>query len=161
MTELNGRHRTLRDMIPKMIFHRILPFLFLMGLAAGARADELPRASPEELGFSSARLNYNDRFYTDKVKRGEMAGIVTLVARHGKIAHFSAVGYADIEKKRKMEADTLFRLYSMTKPIASVALMMMYEEGRFQMSDPIAKYIPEFAHLRVLRTPDAALEDTV
>ena len=144
-----------------MIFSRILPFLFLVGLAAAVRADELPRGNPDELGFSSARLDYIDRFYADKVKRGDMAGIVTLVARHGKIVHFSAVGYADIEKKRIMETDTLFRLYSMTKPIASVALMMLYEQGRFQMSDPIAKYIPEFSHLRVLRTPDAALEDTV
>ena len=90
-----------------------------------------------------------------------MAGIVTLIARHGKIVHFSAVGYADVEKRQRMETDTIFRFYSMTKPITSTALMMLYEEGRFQMSDPLSKYIPEFAALRVLRTPDSAPGDTV
>jgi len=133
----------------------------MVGMISGVRADELPRARPEELGFSSAQLDYIDQFYSEKVKRGEMAGIVTLIARHGKIAHFSAIGYADIEKRHKMETDTIFRLYSMTKPIASVALMMLYEEGRFQMNDPLSKYIPEFGNLRVLRNPDAPFDETV
>jgi CubicO group peptidase (beta-lactamase class C family) len=131
------------------------------GMFSVARADTLPRARPDELGFSAARLDYIDRFYSDEVKRGEIAGIVTLIARHGKIAHFSAVGFADVEKQRKMETDTIFRLYSMTKPIASVALMMLYEEGRFQLGDPLSKYIPEFANLRVLRNPDASFDETV
>jgi CubicO group peptidase (beta-lactamase class C family) len=125
------------------------------------RARELPRAQPEELDFSAERLSYIDEFYGDKVKKGEMAGIVTLIARHGKIAHFSAIGYADVERKQKLQTDTIFRLYSMTKPIASTALMMLYEEGRFQLGDPVSKYIPEFTSLRVLRKPDAALDDTV
>src|SRR5205823_3227723 len=105
------------------------------------------------VGFSATRLNYIDHLYAEKVNRGEMAGIVTLIARHGKVLHFTAIGYADLEKRRKMETDTMFRLYSMTKPVASTALMMLYEEGRFQMRDPLAKYLPEFAHLRVLRDP--------
>lgn len=130
-------------------------------LTSSAAADGLPRTQPQELGFSAERLGYIDQFFADKVKKGELAGIVTLVARHGKIAHFSAVGYADVEKKRKLETDSIFRLYSMTKPIASTALMMLYEQGRFQMRDPLSKYIPEFANLRVLRTPDGALDDTV
>jgi CubicO group peptidase (beta-lactamase class C family) len=126
-----------------------------------AIAGELPWGQPKDLGFSSERLTYIDQFYDEKVKSGELAGIVTLIARHGKIVHFSAIGYADVVSKQKMETDTIFRLYSMTKPIASVALMMLYQEGRFQMSDPVSKYIPEFADLRVLRTPDAAIDDTV
>jgi CubicO group peptidase (beta-lactamase class C family) len=77
------------------------------------------------------------------------------------VVHFAAVGYADLEKKRRMETDTLFRLYSMTKPITSTALMMLYQEGRFQLTDPISKYLPEFAALKVLRTPDGPLDDTV
>jgi CubicO group peptidase (beta-lactamase class C family) len=132
-----------------------------IGLPAVARADDLPRAHPEELGFSSQRLDYIDQFYSEKVKRGELAGIVTLIARHGKIVHFNAVGFADIDHKKKLQTDSLFRLYSMTKPIASTALMMLYEEGRFQLNDPLSKYIPAFAHLRVLSTPNAALDDTV
>ena len=133
----------------------------LIALTNRAFADQLPRARPEDVGFSSTRLDYIDQFYAEKVKRGDMAGIVTLIARHGKIVHFSALGYADLEKKQKMETDTIFRLYSMTKPIASVALMMLYEEGRFQLRDPVSKYIPEFGNLRVLRTPDSPFDDTV
>ncbi|MBK6674443.1 MAG: beta-lactamase family protein [Proteobacteria bacterium] len=116
--------------------------------------------TPEELGFSTARLEHLDRYYADKVQRGELAGMVTLIARHGKIVHFSALGSADIEKRKPMQRDTIVRLYSMTKPITSTALMMLYEEGRFQMKDPISKYLPEFAHLRVLRDPQEAVTDT-
>jgi CubicO group peptidase (beta-lactamase class C family) len=125
------------------------------------QADTLPRGRPEELGFSSQRLDQIDRFYEDKVKAGQMAGLVLLIARHGKIAHFSAVGYANVETKQKMQTDAIFRLYSMTKPIAATALMLLYQEGRFQLGDPVAKYLPEFANLKVLRNPDGALDDTV
>jgi CubicO group peptidase (beta-lactamase class C family) len=140
---------------------RCFGFVFAVLIVTHVWADDLPRGRPQEFGFSAERLEYMDKFYADKVKSGQMAGIVTLIARHGKVVHFSAVGYADLEKKKKMETDTIFRLYSMTKPIASTALMMLYQEGRFQMSDPLSKYIPEFANLRVLRTPDAPLDDTV
>lgn len=118
-------------------------------------------AQPEEVGFSSSRLAYIDKFYADEVNRGDLAGIVLLISRHGKIVHFSAIGYADIEKHQKMKKDTIFRIYSMTKPITSTALMMLYEEGRFQLDDPISKYLPTFANMRVLRNPDAALTDTI
>src|ERR1700736_6516682 len=86
-------------------------------LAGGVSAAELPRASPSKVGFSQTRLNYIDQFYADKVNKGEMAGIVLLIARHGKIAHFSAVGYANVATRQPMRTDTLFRWYSMTKPI--------------------------------------------
>jgi CubicO group peptidase (beta-lactamase class C family) len=101
-------------------------------MATAARADGLPHARPEDLGFSSARLDYIDRFYADKVQNGEMAGIVTLIARHGKIAHFTAVGYADTATHKPMRTDSIFRIYSMTKPITATALMMLYEQGEFQ-----------------------------
>jgi CubicO group peptidase (beta-lactamase class C family) len=126
-----------------------------------ARGDDLPRVQPEEVGFSSERLSYIDRYFTEAIERGDLAGIVTLVARHGKIVHLSALGYADREKKEKMRPDTIFRLYSQTKAVATTALMMLYEEGRFQLTDPVAKYIPEFSHLRVLRTPQSSIDDTV
>jgi CubicO group peptidase (beta-lactamase class C family) len=135
--------------------------LLWLGTSPGLPAADLPRATPEELGFSSGKLQQIDRFYADKVQRGEIAGIVTLIARHGRIVHDSAIGYADLEARRKMETGTLFRYYSMTKPIASVALMMLYEQGRVQLTDPLSKYIPEFAQLRVLRDPKGPLDDTV
>ena len=136
-------------------------FVLLLCAVNTAQAAEPTRVRPEEVGLSSARLEYIDRFYAEEVRKGNVAGVVTLIARHGKIAHLAAVGYADFEKQRKMRIDTIFRLYSMTKPIASTALMMLYEEGRFQMNDPLSKYIPEFAGLRVLRHEGAALTDTV
>jgi CubicO group peptidase (beta-lactamase class C family) len=113
-------------------------------MVGSAWADDLPHARPEDLGFSPERIDYIDKFYAEKVKNGEMAGIVTLIARHGKVIHFSALGYADLGKKTLMEPDTVFRLYSMTKPIAATALMTLYEEGKFQLDDPISNYIPEF-----------------
>jgi CubicO group peptidase (beta-lactamase class C family) len=134
----------------------VLVLLAINGLAQG-----LPTAKPEDVGFSSERLAYIDSFLTEKVNHGDLAGVVTLVSRHGKVVHFSAIGYADIDKHRKMEKDTIFRQYSMTKAIASTALMTLYEQGRFQMRDPISKYMPEFANLRVLRTPDSPLDETV
>jgi CubicO group peptidase (beta-lactamase class C family) len=138
----------------------ILALALAVCVVDGVAADGLPRAA-EEAGFSTDRLALIDRVYRDKVSRGEIAGITLLISRHGKIVHFSVAGYADVERKIPMERDTIVRLYSMTKPVAAVALMMLYEEGRFQMSDPIAKYIPEFSKLRALRTDDAALNDTV
>jgi CubicO group peptidase (beta-lactamase class C family) len=115
----------------------------------------------EALGFSPDRLNSLDSFYENKVDRGEMAGIVVLVARHGKIAHFSAIGYANTRTHQPMQLDSIFRLYSMSKPIAATALMTLYEEGKFQLDDPISKYIPSFKGVRVLRTPDSPITDTV
>lgn len=129
--------------------------------AVNVIAQGLPTARPEDEGFSPERLAYIDKFYSEKIDHGDMAGIVTLVSRHGKIVHFSALGYADIEKQTRMQKDTEFRLYSMTKAITSTALMTLYEEGLFQFDDPIAKYLPEFADLRVLRTPDGPLDETV
>ncbi|MGA2205808.1 MAG: serine hydrolase domain-containing protein [Terracidiphilus sp.] len=141
---------------------RILLALALLGLGTWQAVSQgLPTARPEDTGFSAERLAKIDSFYADQVKQGQMAGIVMLIARHGKIAHFSAIGYADVEKHQPMKKDTIFRMYSMTKPIASVALMTLYEEGRFQMDDPISKYLPEFSNLRVLRNPDGPLDDTV
>jgi CubicO group peptidase (beta-lactamase class C family) len=142
--------------IRKCLVLAVLLVLTMKGFAQG-----LPTAKPEDAGFSSERLAYIDSFFTEKVNHGDLAGIVTLISRHGKIVHFSAIGYADIEKHRKMKKDTIFRQYSMTKAIASTALMTLYEQGRFQMRDPISKYLPEFANLRVLRTPDSPLDETV
>jgi CubicO group peptidase (beta-lactamase class C family) len=144
-----------------MTFNTAIRCALAAFLACSAHANALPRGKAEDAGFSAQRLRNIDRLYAEKIRNGEMSGMVTLIARHGKIVHFSALGDADIEAGRRMHADTIFRLYSMTKPIASTALMMLYEEGRFQMTDPLAKFIPEFADLRVLRTPDSPLSDTV
>ncbi|MBN4075723.1 MAG: hypothetical protein COA71_11505 [SAR86 cluster bacterium] len=133
----------------------------IFSFSYASAADTLDIVQPEEVGFSSEQLNQIESFFSNRVEKGEIAGIVTLVARHGKIAHFSAVGYQDVEKGILMQKDTLFRIYSMTKPIATTALMMLYQDGLFQMNDPLSKFIPEFANLRVLREPGAPLDETI
>ncbi len=143
---------------------RIRMHLVVVALALTAVsviAQGLPTARPEDEGFSPERLAYVDKFYSEKIAQGDLAGIVILVSRHGKIVHFSALGDADLDRHSKMEKGTIFRQYSMTKAITSTALMTLYEEGRFQMDDPISKYLPEFSTLRVLRNPDGPLDETV
>ena len=106
-------------------------------------------ARPEDVGLSSERL---DRIH-DAVQRhidaGSISGAVTLVARHGKIAHLEAHGLMDIESKRTMPKDGVFRLASMSKPITAVAVMMMVEEGKVRLSDPVSRFIPEFKSMKV------------
>ena len=105
--------------------------------------------------MSSERLERLSRAVGAYIDRGQVAGTVTLVARRGKVVHFEAQGERWPEQGAPMTRDTIFRIASMTKPIASVALMTLYEEGRFQLRDPIAKYLPEFAEMQVATAPDA------
>ena len=108
-------------------------------------------ASPESVGMASDRLARINQKLQGYVDRGNVAGFVTLVARHGDVVHLETCGYRDAENKIPMQEDTIFRIYSMTKPITSVALMMLYEQGKFHLYDPVSKYIPAFAKTRVLR----------
>jgi len=104
---------------------------------------------PAEVGFDAARLDRLDRHFARYVDQGKLAGWLLTVARHGKLAHVSSHGQRDVEAGLPVEPDTLWRIYSMTKPITSVAVMMLYEEGAFQLTDPVAQYIPSFADVRV------------
>ena len=94
------------------------------------------------------------------VDKGDLSGAVTLIWRHGEIAQLNTVGWRDIEAKLPMQRDTLFRIASMTKPITSVAIMMLLEEGRLALNDPITKWAPEFSNMRVLRDPTGPVEDS-
>lgn len=113
------------------------------------KSDGLAASKPESVGMSSERLDRLSAGMQKFVDDGELAGIVTMIARHGKIAHFETYGHQDIASDTKMAEDTIFRIYSMTKPITGVALMMLYEEGKFRLSDPVSKYIPQFKDLKV------------
>jgi CubicO group peptidase (beta-lactamase class C family) len=107
-------------------------------------------ARPETVGLSSTRLEHIDTFLQRKyVDTGRMPGTLSLVWRRGEIAHFSAVGMADVERKKKLAEDTIFRIYSMTKPITSVAIMMLVEQGIVSLDDPVHKFIPEWKDLGV------------
>jgi CubicO group peptidase (beta-lactamase class C family) len=112
-----------------------------------------PAAKPEAVGLSSTRLEKIATMVQRSVDHGEMAGAVTLVARHGQVVWLRAHGQQDREHAKPMRTDTMFRICSMTKPIVSLGVMLLYEEGRFQLDDPISKYIPEFADPKVLVTP--------
>jgi CubicO group peptidase (beta-lactamase class C family) len=124
----------------------------LMACAAGAA--ELPAARPGDVGLSAERLARLDAAMQAEVDAGRKAGVVVLIARRGRVAHLQAFGMADREANVPMRDDSLFRLYSMTKPITSVALLMLYEEGKFQLSDPLEKYIPAFKGVQVLAGMD-------
>jgi CubicO group peptidase (beta-lactamase class C family) len=127
----------------------ILALNLALCTASLTAADELPSANPADVGLSAERLARLDAAMQDEVDAGRKAGIVTLIARHGRVAHLRAHGFAEIETRTAMRTDSMFRLYSMTKPITSVALLMLYEEGKFQLGDPLEKYIPAFKDVKV------------
>jgi CubicO group peptidase (beta-lactamase class C family) len=118
-----------------------------------AAATESPRdmapASPESEGFSAERLRRIDARMKQMVDDGRLSGVVTLLTRHGKIVDVTVHGRQDIRKAAPMQRDSIFRIASMTKPVTGVALMMLYEEGKWRLDDPVARYIPEFAKLKV------------
>ena len=116
-----------------------------------ALADGLPEVQPEEVGFSSERLGEITAFARREVDEGRMVGVVTMVARRGKIVHFDSVGSYGLDNQKPIEKDALFRIYSMTKPITTVAMMMLYEEGKFQLGDPVSKHLPEFEDQKIFR----------
>lgn len=109
--------------------------------------------SPEEVGLSSQRLERIGATIQRSIDEGRIAGADSLVARHGKIAYFKAFGMADRDANKPMRTDSIFRLCSMSKPITTVAVMMLYEEGRFMLSEPVSDFIPEFKHMKVLDPP--------
>lgn len=122
----------------------------LMLLVGLAYAGSLTSAEPSSVGLSSDRLSRITAAMESDVAAGRIAGAVGLIARNGQVAYFEARGKADRERGVAMRPDTVFRIYSMSKPITSAALMMLYEEGRFRLSDPVAKYLPELEKVMVL-----------
>jgi CubicO group peptidase (beta-lactamase class C family) len=116
---------------------------------AAAATGEISETKPEAVGFSSERLGKLDRSMKSLVDAKKLAGMVTVLARHGKIVEEKTYGYADVASQRPMQKDTIVRIYSMTKPITGIAMMMLYEEGKWKPSDPVARYIPEFRDLKV------------
>jgi CubicO group peptidase (beta-lactamase class C family) len=132
-------------------------FLLLAVLAlAGMAAEPLPRAAPESVGLRAATLREATALLNRFVGDGVIAGAVAAVARGGRLAYLEAVGVQDLETRTPMTDRTLFRIYSMTKPVTAVAVMMLHEEGRFALDDPVAKYVPEFAQVMVRPPSDGA-----
>ena len=137
--------------------------VLVLSLAGGGgivAAEDLPRAEPGEVGMSSERLGRIGAALQRSVDRQELPGAVTLVARHGKVVYLESVGYRDVESGTPMRNDTIFRIRSMTKPVTSLAVMMLFEEGRFLLTDPISRFLPEFSEMQVtLPLPEGVRAD--
>ena len=119
-------------------------------VAAAAAARDLPVTPPERVGMSAERLDRITEITRRYVDEGKLAGAITLVARHGKLVYFETQGVRGADDPTPLRPDDLFRIYSMSKPITAVAAMQLYEQGKFQLSDPISKFVPELAELTVM-----------
>src|SRR6202167_428948 len=116
---------------------------------------EVTVVKPETVGFSSQRLEKLHALIQQEVDQKQLAGAVTILARHGKVVDYRTYGSRDLATGAPMTKDVIFRDYSMTKPVTGVAMMILYEQGKWLPSDPIAKFVPEFAHLKVYKGVDA------
>src|SRR4051794_8502484 len=126
-----------------------------------ARAGEptgLPRARPEEVGISSERLNRVDEVIRRYIEQKKISGAVALVARRGRVVHHEARGVMDVESKAPMRTDAIFRMASSTKPVTGVAILMLIEEGKVALTDPVSKYIPEFKKPKVAVEKDGEIQ---
>lgn len=129
----------------------------LLGCAAaatGATAAPLPAAKPESVGFSSSKLRKLDETMQAMVDTGQVAGAVTLLARHGQVVSTATFGKRGLESGDPMPADAIFRIRSETKPVTGVAMMILYDEGKWKLDDPVSKYVPQFANLRFIKGLD-------
>ncbi len=139
----------------------LLAALVILGLGVSAAqelarpASDLTVTSPEAVGFSTQRLERLHALLQQTVDQKQIAGAVTILARHGKIIDYRTYGQRDMASGAPMTRDVIFRDYSMTKPVTGVAMMILYEQGKWLPSDPISKFIPEFAHLKVYKGVDA------
>ncbi len=124
--------------------------VLFLAVALNAIGGELPRASPESVGLSSERLARITQAMKDDVASGQLAGAIGIIARKGKLVYWETVGMADREAGKKLNDDDIFRIYSMTKPIVGVGLMMLYEDGKFKLTDTVKQYLPEMAGVAVL-----------
>lgn len=125
-------------------------FLLLLIGSIALPADKLPTAAPDKVGLSANRLDRIDQLMERYVDEGSIPGALGMIARRGRVGYFETWGMRDREAAEPMTPDTIFRIYSMSKPITSVAVMILFEEGHFMLSDPIGRFIPELADMEVM-----------
>ena len=130
--------------------------LFACGASVAAdRTKPLPIAAPKSQGFSPSRLERVTSYVQTAIDQGQYAGAVTLVARRGRIVQWQGLGHRDVARSAPMRPDAIFQIYSMTKPITSVAALLLMEEGRLTLEDPVSRFVPEFASMQVLEGANA------
>src|SRR5665213_464634 len=123
--------------------------------AAAASARDLSQTTaPEAVGFDSARLKHLDDYMAGVVASGRVAGMTTLLARHGKVVEFKTYGKTSLKTGQPMSKDEIFRIYSMSKPLTGVAMMILFEQGKWRLDDPVTRYVPEFKNLKVMVSAD-------
>ena len=120
----------------------------------------LPEAKPESVGFSSERLNKIDNVFNKGIKENKIPGAVIAIARNGKLVYFKAFGMQNVEEGIPMSTDSIFRIYSMTKPLVSISVMQLHEDGKLYLSEPVSKYLPELETMKVAKDSNNTLEIT-
>jgi CubicO group peptidase (beta-lactamase class C family) len=123
----------------------------------GFQTPVLPKAKPESVGLSTARLKALSETINREIDKGTLPGAVVMVGRKGKVAHFDALGRQRPDSDARMRPDSVFRIFSMTKPIVSVAIMQLVEDGKLLINDPLSKYIPSFARTQVGEVRDGKI----
>src|SRR5688572_25896187 len=138
---------------PLSLRRALVASLACLVLVSVGRADPLPRGEAKTAGFAPDKLDQINALLKAAVEKKQVTGGAALVARNGKVIHVSAVGIQDIEAKVPMSESTIFRIASMTKPITSVAIMILADDGKLNVTDPLSKFVPEFKEMKVL-VPD-------
>jgi len=149
VTVTSGSPKGLRYMLVGALVAAPLALTTVAQHAPPKGARDLAMASPETVGVSPERLKRLDAALTKIVDDKQVAGLVWLLERHGKIVDFNAAGKRSVSSPDALQKDSIFRIYSMSKPVTGVAMMMLYEEGKWRLDDPVSRYIPEFARLKV------------
>ncbi len=135
----------------ELILGIALAVLVFPVFAMAQSSNELPIATPAEVGMSAEKLAKVDAAMDELVGQKRIPGGIVMIARHGKVVHFKAYGYRDVEAAAPMEKDTIIRIYSMTKSIVTAAALMLHDEGKLDVNDPVSKYIPELKEVRVTK----------
>lgn len=142
---------------------RLIFLCLLLSFTASSHANDngLPNAKPDKLGFSAERLARFTKHMQRYIDTGKLAGVQLAIARRGKLAYLESLGWADIEAQKPIQTDTIYRIHSMTKPLTSVAAMILVEQGNIKLHDPVARYIPAFADVQVFAGGTMAKPDLV
>lgn len=144
----------MKSIFKKSIFIFVFQFVCILGIAQTTSIKKslpISEATPQSVGISPERLKKLDAMLEESIKNEELPGLVALIVRNGKIVYHSAKGFADVESGKAMQKDAIFRIASQTKAITSTAVMMLWEEGKFRLDDPISKFIAEFKNPQVLQ----------